>query len=198
MRTGVWNHNIHYHSLVLGLVPSNCDLALDVGCGQGLLARRLATRCRHVIGIDADRATLLRAANAKPTEDHLTFVHGDVLAYPFTSGSIDLITVVAAIHHLPLKPALRRLRDLLKPGGILIVVGLYRNRSLVDHAWACAALPSSWILRLRNGHMDVGAPVHEPQETLSEIEGASAALLPGAIIQRRLLFRYSLVWRKPQ
>src|ERR1035438_1423379 len=39
MRTGPWNHNIHYHDVVLRSVPPRCRRALDVGCGQGLLAR---------------------------------------------------------------------------------------------------------------------------------------------------------------
>lgn len=50
-RTGdhdYWNHNTHYHRLVLDAMPDPCEAALDVGCGEGLLARRLATRARRV------------------------------------------------------------------------------------------------------------------------------------------------------
>jgi len=34
-----WNHNIHYHRRILGAIPENAQRALDVGCGEGMLAR---------------------------------------------------------------------------------------------------------------------------------------------------------------
>ena len=42
-----WNHNVHYLPVILAAVPPGCGAALDVGCGDGLLARRLAARCRE-------------------------------------------------------------------------------------------------------------------------------------------------------
>ena len=62
---------------------------------------------------------------------------------------------------------------------------------------AAAAFPTSWILRFLRGYADVGAPVQNPTETLREIRAACQELLPGAVIRRHLLFRYSLLWRKP-
>jgi hypothetical protein len=52
-------------------------------------------------------------------------------------------------------------------------------------------------LRCIHGHAGVGAPVQYPKETLSDIRAACDAVLPGAALRRRLLFRYSLIWRKP-
>ena len=46
-----WNHNVHYYRLVLAAVPPGCERALDVGCGEGMLARQLAGRVRHVTGM---------------------------------------------------------------------------------------------------------------------------------------------------
>jgi enterochelin esterase-like enzyme len=37
-----WNHNIQYHDVVLRSIPRRAARALDVGCGQGLLAQQLA------------------------------------------------------------------------------------------------------------------------------------------------------------
>lgn len=39
-----FDHNDHYHPLLLRQVPSGAATALDVGCGTGLFARRLAAR----------------------------------------------------------------------------------------------------------------------------------------------------------
>lgn len=177
------NHNTYYYDLVLRSIPPNCKRALDAGCGRGLLTHRMVSRCAEVIGIDSD-------------PHGSGFVQGDVMSYPFEEGSFDFIAVVATLHHLPLIPALTRFRDLLAPGGVLAIVGLYRARRRADYAVSAVALPVSWILRGIHGHTDVGAPLQTPKETLGEIKAACDALLPGAILKRRLLFRYSLVWTK--
>jgi hypothetical protein len=43
-----WNHNVHYHRVIMEAIPPGCDRALDVGCGAGALTyrdvRRLAGR----------------------------------------------------------------------------------------------------------------------------------------------------------
>jgi 2-polyprenyl-3-methyl-5-hydroxy-6-metoxy-1,4-benzoquinol methylase len=190
-----WNHNVHYHEFLLKTVPENCDRALDVGCGQGLLARRLAPRCGDLVAIDIDQDALNRAVSADSPNTHATYVRGDVMTHRFPQTSFDLITAVATLHHLPLKPALMRFKDLLRPSGVLVVIGLYRNSTLTDYAFAAAALPTSKLLRLWRGEAAVGAPVKDPEETLEEIRAACNEVLPGATIQRHLFFRYSLIWR---
>jgi predicted TPR repeat methyltransferase len=42
--------------VILDAVPAGCGAAVDVGCGDGLLACRLAARCAAVTGIDRDKA----------------------------------------------------------------------------------------------------------------------------------------------
>ena len=189
-----WNHNIHYYEFVLCAVPPNCGLALDVGCGRGLLTRQLASACGLVVGMDNDYASL---SSAKKADGSATYIHGDTVRPPFSDGTFDFIAVVAALHHLPLESALERFRDLLRPGGVLAIVGLYRASSFADYLVAAAALPLSRVLRLRRGYSDVGAPLHEPLETLRQIRSGCARLLPGIVIRRRLLFRYTAIWRKP-
>ncbi|OSY35896.1 hypothetical protein [Pseudonocardia autotrophica] len=51
-----WNHNIHYHRLVLNAVPEGSHTALDVGTGTGtgLLAADLRRR------VPAQRSTAHR------------------------------------------------------------------------------------------------------------------------------------------
>jgi SAM-dependent methyltransferase len=192
-----WNHNIHYHGVILGAVPGNCRSALDVGCGYGLLARQLANRCQRVTAIEIDHETLIRGHAAGDAEGRITYVEGDVMTSPFCDQSFDLISAVATLHHLPLEAALARFRDLLRPGGVLVVIGLYRMHNLQDHAFAVAGFSASRILRLFRSSVGVNAPLQEPKETLGEIRSACKAILPGSEVRRRLLFRYSVVWRKP-
>jgi 2-polyprenyl-3-methyl-5-hydroxy-6-metoxy-1,4-benzoquinol methylase len=193
---GGWNRNLHYHDIVLNAVPAGCERALDAGCGIGHLASRLAGRCRDVVAIDADAAALTRA-RSECERPNVTFMHGDVMSHPYDAGTFDFITLVAVLHHLPLEPALERFKLLLKPRGVLAVIGLYRLTTLADFAWAHAGLIVSTWYRATNTSAPVAAPIQEPKETLAEIRTAAEGIVPGADLRRRLLFRYSLVWRKP-
>ena len=47
-----WNTNVARHAGILREVPAGSRTALDVGCGDGLLTRRLAERVPDVLGID--------------------------------------------------------------------------------------------------------------------------------------------------
>jgi SAM-dependent methyltransferase len=125
-----WNHNLHYHPLVLETVPERCARALDVGCGEGTLARELRRRAAHVTAIDLDAAGIELARRGDT--GRIAFVHGDFLSYPFEPASFDFIASVACVHHMDMRAALERMVALLRPGGTLAVVGLARSRLPAD------------------------------------------------------------------
>jgi SAM-dependent methyltransferase len=95
-----------------------CDAALgdsrtvlDVGCGRGALAGRLAAAGRGVTGLDRS----LGGAKAKGA----TLVEGDFLAY--RAAPVDALLFVTSLHHLhPLDAAVERAAELLVPGGLVI------------------------------------------------------------------------------
>jgi 2-polyprenyl-3-methyl-5-hydroxy-6-metoxy-1,4-benzoquinol methylase len=61
-----WSHNDYFHGWILRNLPVGRDLAVDIGCGKGLLAGKLAERFRHVSGIDADEG-MAAVASARAT-----------------------------------------------------------------------------------------------------------------------------------
>ena len=191
-----WNHNVHYHGDVLDAIPPHCQRALDVGCGQGLLTRKLAERSDEVVAIDVDEECLDLAKAACGSSSNIAFIKGDVLAEPLAEDSFDFIAAVATLHHLPLRIGLVRLRNLLRSGGVLAVVGLYRASTPMDYVLAAATLPFSRAIRLFRGEEKVGAPLRDPTETLAEIRRECDAVMPGGVFRRRLFFRYTFVWRK--
>lgn len=129
-----------------------------------------------------------------------TILHGDALTGPELDGqSFDLITCVAALHHMPLEPALLRMRELLAPGGRLRIVGLAANASAVDWIVSAALLvPVRLASAIHRESRDIGVPTSHPRESLREIRAAVARLLPGCRIRRRFYYRYTIAWDKPR
>ncbi len=190
-----WNHNIHYHPVVLAAVPPGSRTALDVGCGEGMLTRELRAVVPSVTGIDLDAPSL---ELARAQEGGIDYVQGDFLTHPFAPASFDLIASVATLHHMDTGAALRRMRELLRPGGVLAVVGLPRHRLPHDLAYALAGAVAHRWHRRRRGYWEHSAPtVWPPPDTFADLGRTAGRELPGARLRRHLLWRYSLVWTKP-
>jgi SAM-dependent methyltransferase len=151
------------------------------------------------VGIDPDPVALTRAQHRLRDQSNTRLIVGDALTDTALDPlSFDVITCVATLHHMPLPDALSRFRQLLRPNGTLLVVGLAANRTPLDWMLSAAQiLPLRVIGRLRHESRDIGVATAEPQESLGEIRAAASAALPGAIVRRRFYYRYSLVWRKP-
>jgi SAM-dependent methyltransferase len=158
----------------------------------------LTQHCEEVVGIDTDARCVAHARVSTEVQRKITFVTGDVLTYPLQPKSFDFVVAVASLHHLPLRAALQKFSDLLRPGGVLAIVGLYRIATPADYALSVTALPISLIIRSLRGEEQVGAPIQEPTETLRTIRREASSILPGAVLRRQFFFRYTIVWRKPE
>ena len=105
--------------------PNTDDLHVDLATGTGLVPA-LADDRRTMTCIPPWRVamdfsnSMLRAArqNARSTR----LVQGDLDHLPFKDGSIDLVTLSLALHHLPTpRHALPELRRVLRPRGRLVL-----------------------------------------------------------------------------
>jgi SAM-dependent methyltransferase len=199
-RAGYWNHNVHYQPVILGAVPAGCGAALEVGCGDGLLASKLAERCAEVTAIDRDsRMTVVaraRAQRARP--GRVTVVEADYLAYPMADASFDFACANTSLHHMDFAAALTAMARALRPGGRLAVIGLAANQSVGDYLADAPRVPVGLAYRAVYGKGDPGAPIKDPEMTWAEVRAAARRLLPGVRYRRHLLFRYSLLWNKPR
>jgi 2-polyprenyl-3-methyl-5-hydroxy-6-metoxy-1,4-benzoquinol methylase len=152
-----WNHNIHYHLLILAAVPPGCRTALDVGCGEGTLTREPRAVVPSITGIDLD-ARSLELARRHPDRNGVEYVRGDFLTHPFEPESFDMVVSVAALHHMDAEAALDRMRALLGPGGVLALVGLARDRFPRDLPLALAGMVTHRWHRWRKGYWQHPAP----------------------------------------
>ena len=192
-----WNHNVHYQRVILDAVPDGCGAAVDVGCGDGLLACKLAGLCAAVTGIDPDQKMITVARERARTFPAVSFVRADFLAHPLEDAGFDFACANTALHHMDFTEALGKMARILRPGGRLAVVGLAANGSAADLAIGAAGIPANlWYKRTR-GEGNPGAPVMAPDMTWSQVRSAAGRVLPGARYRRHLLWRYSITWLKP-
>lgn len=191
-----WNATIQHHAVVLEAVPAGCRRALDVGCGEGILTRALRPSAALVVGLDRDRPSLERA-RARGA-DGVAYVLGDVLAAPFRSGSFDLVTAAASLHHVDARAGLRAMAALLRPGGVLAVIGMARPDLPADLPRELAGAVLVRLLQVRRRVWRQTSPVvWPPPATYAEMRRIATEVLPGVRYRRHLLFRYTLVWTKP-
>lgn len=109
---------------------------LDLACGQGVVARRLATAGATVLGVDA-AAPLVEAARRRNETDHLPLryevadatrllLEDGSLVKPLEPGAFDAVTLILAIQNItPLSPVWHACHTVLRPGGRLVVVMMH-------------------------------------------------------------------------
>jgi hypothetical protein len=103
---------------------------------------------------------------------------------------------------MELAPALRRLQELLAPGGVLAVLGFYRNATMSDFVHLAAVTPIDMAVGLSRArhNPEIGplpaAPIAPWSMSLNEIRSAADDVLPGSIVRRRMYFRYTLSYRR--
>ncbi|MFC0626387.1 class I SAM-dependent methyltransferase [Kribbella deserti] len=199
-----WDHNAYYHDWLLDQIPRQGGRMLDVGCGHGVLARRLAERAEHVDAIDASPVMIDQAKNVSASRGNIRWILGDVLQADLHPDGYDVVTAVSSLHHLPLRDGLTRLAGLVRPNGVLVVIGHYRAAKATDKAMEIANLAGNAAMgaylaaRGKAGKPhDDGMPIKDPKDTLAEIQQVAGELMPGVRIQRRMYWRYSLLWRRP-
>lgn len=94
---------------------------IDVGCGTGLLARRLRHELPGVAVVGCDFSYgMLRHASAQGTA--VAWVQGDAQCLPFRDGSADAVVSTEAFHWFPdQRRALAEFFRVLAPGGRALV-----------------------------------------------------------------------------
>lgn len=192
-----WNHNTAYHPWVLAFAHGR-DV-LDVGCGDGLLAERLAPVARSVVAIDPDPGAARRARARLTHVDGVSVLESTFADYASADARFDLITFVASLHHIDLRTTLTAARDMLRPGGELAVVGLSANTTVTDWLWSALCLPAVRVgSRWHHETRDIGVAVASPRENLAEIRRVASEVMPGVQIRRALYYRYLMRWEKPR
>ena len=195
-----------HEAALIEQLPRGMSIALDIGCGTGAVARRLAARCDRVVGIDFSPQMIREAANRSaefPTVEYHVAAAEEWLG---GSRSYDCITTMAVLHHMPLEPTVRSIARAVRPGGIVLIVDLtsrpgLRNLPLNAIALVAGRLRDLILKRvlvqrkLRRAWEEHGGG--ETYLTIAEAREVYSRLLPGSRVRDHLIWRYSVLWRKP-
>ena len=194
-----WNLNIRYHRVVLNAIPSDARTALDIGCGDGLLTFDLAERGLQVTGIDPHEPSIERARADKRVTTSTRFVVADLFDNPFEPGSFDMVASIAMLHHVDAEAGVRRMRELVRPGGVVVIVGFAGPSTVADHVRAAAGQLLKQSMKLRGRYWEHHAPVMWPPPLSSKQMAALVEReLPGATIRHVLSNRFTAVWTRPR
>jgi SAM-dependent methyltransferase len=175
-----------HRDLFLDLVPAPAGRTLDIGCGEGRLARDLAALGHDVVGVDASPTMLAAAREAAPEmELHLA----DAADLPFPVASFALVVAFMSLQDVDDLPgALHEAARVLAPGGRLclaivhplnsagsftskvpgspfVIDGSYLDESVTDETFERDGLAMRFVSR------------HRPLQAYTELLAASGLLI---------------------
>jgi 2-polyprenyl-6-hydroxyphenyl methylase / 3-demethylubiquinone-9 3-methyltransferase len=138
--------------LRLGYIDERCGglrekLALDVGCGGGILAEAMAREGARVTGVDLSEkalavARLHQLESGVSVDYRLTAAEALVAE---AAGTFDVVTCMELLEHVP-EPAstVAACARLVRPGGIVVFSTINRNAK----AYVLAVIGAEYVLKL--------------------------------------------------
>jgi ubiquinone/menaquinone biosynthesis C-methylase UbiE len=101
----------------------SCAKILEVGCGNGWLASKIASELSaDILAMDVNEAELLQGARVFPSEQ-LSFLYGDIRGLNLKDIYFDCIVLASSVQYFPdLVALIKRLIKLLTPSGQIHII----------------------------------------------------------------------------
>ncbi len=104
---------------------NSSDVVLDYGCGAGVVARGIADKVKRIQAIDIS-SEMIKIARGKAIEqgiENIDYAQATIFDERFEKESFDVVLAFRVLHVLENpRAAIRRIGELLKPGGRFISV----------------------------------------------------------------------------
>ena len=95
---------------------------LEVGCGNGIVSRYLATEyAGEITGIDIDPEQIELACKDTAGMPNIRFLEADAADLPFSDGSFDIVLSLGVLHHIHnWLDVLKEIKRILRPDGYFV------------------------------------------------------------------------------
>lgn len=201
-----WDHNRQYQKYMLKQIKTRKSVGLDIGCGTGEFCTCLLDKCERVYGIDV-APRMIEEAGVRNADSRITYCLEDADSFlEDRQDSFDVITSIAAFHHMDCEVILEKCRKALKKGGILVIQDLYSENTLTFKLLSLLGMLINPVMMLiRNGRLYVTAREREVWDghreddhynSTAEIKRIADSVLKDYKIKRHIFWRYTLVYRK--
>ena len=191
---------------LLAHIPAGARRAIDVGCGDGVITRALASRGLEVVGIDISPRMIELARSRTDPSMRVDYRELDVMGTELSGEEFDVVVSIAVAHHFPLGLVVARLARLVAPGGTLLIQDVMTRRGLrqlpanvlatvvrrVRELVSWSAVPPDVVASYRM-HGD-----GESYLDVADVASAYGSLLPSAFVLVHLEWRYSVVWKRSE
>ena len=116
------------HQSISKHVPKKLQLILDVGCGNGWVAKNFLSKEKKVVSMDISLQNPVKVLKENPAENHAAVV-ADAYYLPFKKNSFDMVIASEIIEHVSdPKAFISKLMEAVKPGGKLIITTPYDEK----------------------------------------------------------------------
>lgn len=114
---------------VLEALPPACRIAVDLGCGTGVVLTELTNHVELTIGVDGSAGMLDLCRNRlRGREGSVSLRIGELDHLPLADREADFACMNLVLHHLPAPArAFTEIHRILKPGGILFLADFLRH-----------------------------------------------------------------------
>ena len=201
-----WDHNQQYQKYLLDYIRNKKGIGLDIGCGTGELTNKLTHYCEKVIGIDISQL-MIQEAIKRNNSIRIKFLNNDIEEYLNSSNDFyDIVISIATFHHLDMENILRILKTKLNKDGIILILDLYKTRTLFEYFLSVVATicnPFMYLVKRKSlfntqeereawkDHFQ-----YDEYSTINEVEEITHRTLGNVKIRHHLFWRYSLVYVK--
>jgi len=118
-----------WEALARGVIPLlELGEALDVGCGDGMVAQMLSARADRYVGLDRSEKLLAAARKRLRGSEQTSFVVGDMHDLPFSDESFDVVLLFHVLTYTERpRRAIREATRVLRSGGRMVVSTLAKH-----------------------------------------------------------------------
>lgn len=120
----------------LNLIPKDVESILDVGCGDGRITNRLASKYKRVVGLDSSKEAL---GHVKAES-----ILGSVDSLPFPDKTFDLVISCEVLEHLPVNVYPAALKEIQRMAAKYIIITVPNSENLRSQCITCPACGCSF------------------------------------------------------